>query len=146
MKVITHLHLKWISRTCGLLLHRLLYVSLFTGREKFGFNIVPVSYMYLLIALTNYPTTWSQNQNVHHSVHKTQPLIHVLSQLNSIHSTSTPAILLKINSDPILPSTPRSSEWCPSFGHSHQNLLHFSLLPCVPYVQPTPRSLISPVL
>jgi hypothetical protein len=36
-----------------------------------------------------------------------------------------PAILPMIHSDPIRPSTPRSSEWSPSFGLSHQNLVTF---------------------
>jgi hypothetical protein len=39
-----------------------------------------------------------------------------------------PASLPKIHSDPILPPTPWSSKWSLSFGLSHQNLVHFSLL------------------
>jgi hypothetical protein len=39
-----------------------------------------------------------------------------------------PASLPKIRSDPILPSTSRSSEWSLSFGLSHQSLVHFSIL------------------
>jgi hypothetical protein len=39
-----------------------------------------------------------------------------------------PANLPKIHSDPILPSTPRSSEWFLSFGLSRQNLVHFSVI------------------
>jgi hypothetical protein len=45
------------------------------------------------------------------------------------------ANLLKNHSDPILPSTPWSSEWSLSFGLSHQNL--FSPLPCMPHAPPT---------
>jgi hypothetical protein len=41
-------------------------------------------------------------------------------------STSHPTTnFSKIHSNPILPSTPRSSEWTPSFVISHQNLVHF---------------------
>jgi hypothetical protein len=50
----------------------------------------------------------------------------MLSQLNPLHIP--PANLPKIHSDPFLPSTPRSSEWSFSFGLSHQNLVHFSVL------------------
>jgi hypothetical protein len=50
-----------------------------------------------------------------------------------------PANLPKIHSAPIVPPTPWSSEWSLSFGISHQNLVHFSLLsharhmPCPPH-------------
>jgi hypothetical protein len=47
-----------------------------------------------------------------------------LSSANWIH----PDNLLKIHSDPILPSTPWSSKWSLSFGLSHQNPVHFPLL------------------
>jgi hypothetical protein len=38
----------------------------------------------------------------------------------------SPTNLSKVHFDPILPSTPRSSEWSVSFGRSHQNPLHVS--------------------
>jgi hypothetical protein len=48
-----------------------------------------------------------------------------------------PGSVLKIHSDPILPSTPRSSVWSLSFGLCHENLLHF--LSPLPHVVHNPR-------
>jgi hypothetical protein len=64
-------------------------------------------------------TPWRQNPKGHHHIHKSP----ILSQLNLLFP---PAILPNIHSD-FIPFTPRSSEWCISFGLSHQNLIHFFL-------------------
>jgi hypothetical protein len=58
----------------------------------------------------------------------------ILSQLNPLHP---PDNVPKIHYDTILPSTPWSSECCLSIVLSHQNLITFVPLPCVPHVQPT---------
>jgi hypothetical protein len=68
---------------------------------------------------------WRQNPKVHHRVHNSPPPVPILSQLNPLHP---PANLPKIHSDPILPSTPRSSQWSFSFGLSHQNLVAYTFL------------------
>jgi hypothetical protein len=51
------------------------------------------------------------------------------------------ANLPKIHSDPILPSTPPSSEWSLSFGLSHQNPVHMSLLSHTRHTPRPPHSL-----
>jgi hypothetical protein len=56
---------------------------------------------------------------------------------STLHS---PANLPKINSDPILPSTPRPSELSPSFGRPHQNLVHFSVLSSACHMSRPPQS------
>jgi hypothetical protein len=76
--------------------------------------------------LTKYVTPWLQNPQVHHHVHKSPPPVPILSQLDPL--STSPAILPKIHSDPILPSTSWSSTWSPSLWLSHQNLVHFLLL------------------
>jgi hypothetical protein len=69
---------------------------------------------------------WRKNPKVHHCTHNSPPPVPILSQSNPMHTPQ--ANLHKIHSDPILPRTPWSSEWSLSFGLSHQNLVHFSLL------------------
>jgi hypothetical protein len=56
-----------------------------------------------------------------------------------IHSTP-PGNLPKIHSDPALSSTPRSSEWCLSFGISQQYLVYFSLLSHACHIPRSPHS------
>jgi hypothetical protein len=48
--------------------------------------------------------------------------------------------LLKIHSDPILPSTPRYPEWTLSFGFSHQTPVHFPLLSHACHMSRPPNS------
>jgi hypothetical protein len=76
--------------------------------------------------ICNQQNPWRQNHKIHHRVHKTPPPDPILSQFNLLYTP--PPNLPKIRFCPILPSTPRSSEWSLSFGLSHQNLLHFPLL------------------
>jgi hypothetical protein len=63
------------------------------------------------------PTPWRQNPQVHHRIHKSPPPAPILSQLDPLYNTL--ANLLKIHSDPILPSTPLSSKRSPSFRLFH---------------------------
>jgi hypothetical protein len=71
---------------------------------------------------TNLATLWRQNPKAHQRTHNSPPPAVYVA--NWIHSTP-PANLPEIHSDPILPSTSRSSEWCLSFVLSHQNLYTF---------------------
>jgi hypothetical protein len=64
----------------------------------------------------------------------------ILSQLNPLR-TARQANLPNIHSDPTISSTTRSSEWSLSFGLSHQNLLHFSLLSYMCHMTCPPHSL-----
>jgi hypothetical protein len=93
---------------------------------------------------TDQPTPWRYNLKVHHRTHIiSPPPVPILRQLNQLHIPQTN--LPKIHSDPVLPSTPRSPEWSLSFGISHQNLVHFTLLsyachiPRLPHSHPLPN-------
>jgi hypothetical protein len=55
-------------------------------------------------------------------------------------STLPPANLPKIHSDPILPSTPQSSQWSLSFGIFHQNIVYFSVLSHACHMSRPPHS------
>jgi hypothetical protein len=70
-------------------------------------------------------TLWRQNPKVHHRVYN-PPVVRTLSHLNPLHTH--PVNLPRIPSDPILPSTPRSSEWSLSVSLFHRQLVHFSVL------------------
>jgi hypothetical protein len=81
-----------------------------------------VTYCYIFLILT----PWRQNLEVHHRIHNSPPKVPSLRQVKPFHTL--PAYLPKIHPNPILPSTPRSSEWSLSFGLSHQNPAQFSPL------------------
>jgi hypothetical protein len=84
-------------------------------------------------------TPWSKNPKVHHRTHKSPPPVPVLSQSNPIHPPP-PANLPKIHSDPIFQPTPWSSHLSFSFGLSHQNIVHFSLLSHACHMSRPPHS------
>jgi hypothetical protein len=71
-------------------------------------------------------TSWCQNPEIHHRVHKSPQAVPILSQVNPLHTL--PANVPRIHFDTILPSMPRSFEWSFSFGLSHQNFVHLPLL------------------
>jgi hypothetical protein len=67
------------------------------------------------------------NPNVHFRVHKSPPLIPILSQINPTHTVSS--YLYKIHFNIVHPPTPWSSQWSLTFWFSHQYPICIHLLP-----------------
>ena len=64
----------------------------------------------------------SRNPNVHYHTHKRPPPVSILDQPNPVHIPTSH--LLEIHPNIILPSTPRSPQWPPSFRFPHQDPIH----------------------
>jgi hypothetical protein len=110
------------SYQCYLKSQTLIFIKICIARSK-QYNL---SYCFFILINCGFQhlTTSRNNPQVHHRIYNNPLPAPILSQLNPLH-TPSPSNLPKIHSDPILPSTPWSSEWSPSFGVSRQNIVYF---------------------
>ena len=77
----------------------------------------------------------SWNQQVHHRVQNSRPIMPILSQVN--HGQKLRYYFWKINFNIILPSARRSFRWAPSFRFPKQKALCISLLlVCATHIPP----------
>jgi hypothetical protein len=67
------------------------------------------------------------NQNIHHCIHKSPPVVPFLSHIYPVHTLSSCSYKMHCNIS--LPSKPRSSEWFLSFRFYNQSSVCISLLP-----------------
>jgi hypothetical protein len=67
------------------------------------------------------------NPKVYYHVHKSPSLYSILSQLNPVRPIDP--YLPKVHFNVVLPPTPRSSQWSPTFGPPNRNPVNTSPLP-----------------